>query len=131
MTQDRDSGAGGDAFGRQTAPPIARAIGAVMNELTSNRATFEGLRSVIKCAGQRTTSVGVTYKMLDDLDTIIGAFEQESGLFDVRVLPVAIFRANVRPTRSRGPSAGKVGLVSRRVFLNQGIPIATVPVLAP
>ena len=68
MPQDRDSGAAGDAFGRQTAPQIAHAIGAVMHSRTSNKAAFRGLRAVIKCAGRRTTSVGVTYKMLAELE---------------------------------------------------------------
>jgi hypothetical protein len=115
MAQDRDTGAAANEFGRETAPRIARMIGATMLGSTSNEATLDGKRVVIKCARQRTTSIGVTYLMLDNLDQVIGAFEQGDGSFTLYALPASRFRAEMRESQSRGASAGKVGLVSRKV----------------
>ena len=75
MGQDRNTGAAADEFGRTTAPLIAKRIGATMLGSASNEATLGGKRVVIKCARSQTTSVGVTYLMLNKLDQVIGAFE--------------------------------------------------------
>jgi hypothetical protein len=68
----------------------------------------------VRCQG--TDSVGVTYMMLDRLDSIISAFQLDGGSFELWSLSAEKFRQEMRDTRSRGSSAGKVGLV-RRDFL--------------
>jgi hypothetical protein len=128
MSQDRQSGAAGNNFGRTLAPKIAQAIGAKINGPRSNKSTYNGESVVIKGARVKTSSVGVTYKMLEEITAVIGAFEQKDGDFKVLLLPVATFRINIRASQSKGPSAGKVGLVSRRVFYHNGISLGTVQV---
>ena len=120
MGQDQDTGAAGDAFGRQTAPLIAKGIGAELIGTESNEARYRGARVVIKCAGPKTSSVGVTYMMLERLDKVIAAFQRKDGSFDVTALPAQVFKAEMRETRSRGASAGKVGLVSKKIFEDKG-----------
>ena len=120
MSQDQQSGATGDAFGTETAPLIAKGIGASMLSSTSNEATYQGETVVIKCAGPRTNSVGVTYLMLERLHKVIGAFQQDDGSFAVIALPASIYKKKMRETRSQEPSAGRVGLVSKRVFERDG-----------
>jgi hypothetical protein len=120
MQQDQQSGATGDAFGTETAPLIAKSIGAIMLGPNSNEATYHGDSVVIKCAGPRTNSVGVTYLMLKRLQKVVGAFQQDDGSFEVISLPVSIFKEEMRETRSLGASAGRVGLVSRRIFESRG-----------
>ena len=120
MGQDRDTGAAANDFGRATAPQIAKQIGATMLGSASNEATLDGKRVVIKCARRRTTSVGVTYLMLSKLDRVIGAFEQDDGSFALHALPASRFKAEMRESKSQGASAGKVGLVSRKVFESTG-----------
>jgi len=120
MAQDRITGADGNRFGRETAPLIARAIGATILGSQSNEVTYKGSRAVIKCAARKTNSVGVTYHMLGRVDSVLGAFQQPDGSFEVRMLPATIFAQQMRPTRSRGASAGKVGVVSRGVFERRG-----------
>lgn len=78
MAQDRVSGAAANTYGRETAPKIATAIGATMLGSESNKAVLNGQRVVIKCAGKNTTSVGVTYSMLDSLDSVIAALTSDS-----------------------------------------------------
>jgi hypothetical protein len=126
MPQDQSTGAAGNAFGRATAPLIAQAIGATMLGSRSNEAALGGKRVVIKCAARNTNSIGVTYLMLERLHSVVGAFEQTNGSFNVISLPVTVFTANQRPSRSQGASEGKVGLVSRSVFESKGTEITTV-----
>lgn len=128
MPQDQSSGAAGNAFGRTMAPRIAHAIGATMLGSRSNEAIFEGMRVVIKCAAPKTTSVGVTYLMLERLHSVIGAFQQTNGSFSLFLLPATTFTAEQRPSRSQGPSSGKVGLVSRAVFESKGMELKSVRV---
>lgn len=120
MTQNKQSGANGNAFGRETALKIARALGATMTRKGSNEATLAGRRIVIKCASRSTQSVGVSHKMLPTLDAVIGAFEQADGAFDLFLLDAGIYQALMTPTRSKGASAGRVGMVNKRVFANDG-----------
>lgn len=126
MTQDRASGATANEWGRTTARAIASKIGAVMKGRTSNEATLEGKKVVIKCAASATDSFGVTFKMLDRLDSIIGAFQLDDGSFELWSLSPEKFRQEMRDTRSRGSAAGKVGLVRRGVFERSGMLLARV-----
>jgi hypothetical protein len=126
MTQDRVTGAAANDWGFATARAIASKIGAVMKGRTSNEATLDGKQVVIKCAASTTDSVGVTFKMLDRLDSIIGAFQLDDGSFELWSLSPEKFRQEMRDTRSRGSSAGKVGLVRRNFFERSGTLLARV-----
>jgi hypothetical protein len=120
MKQDQLSGAAADEWGRKTARAIASELGAEMKSATSNEATFNGKNIVIKCAAPATDSVGVTFKMLDRLDSIVAAFQRADGSFDLWRLPADKFRREMRDTRSTGASAGKLGLVRKDVFEKHG-----------
>jgi hypothetical protein len=126
MTQDRVSGAAANEWGRVTARAIASKIGAVMKGQTSNEATLDGKKVVIKCAASATDSVGVTFKMLDRLDSIIGAFQLDDESFELWSLAPDRFRQEMRDTRSRGSAAGKVGIVRKDVFEKSGRLVARV-----
>src|ERR1700731_2700615 len=120
MSQDQASGAAANRWGRETARQIASRIGAVMLTTRSNEASLGGKHIVIKCAAPATASIGVTFKMLKTLDTVIAAFQLDDGSFELWALPSDVFRAEMRETRSRGTSAGRVGLVDRVVFSSSG-----------
>jgi len=120
MSQDRASGAAADEWGRQTARALAQRLGATNPTRHSNEYLLDGKRVVIKCAGPDTDSVGVTFQMLDRLDEVLGAFQRADGAFDIWSLSPADFKEHMRDTRSRGASAGKVGLVKRDVFQSRG-----------
>lgn len=119
MPQNQQSGAWGNAFGHETAPKIAAAIGASMTGVASNEAVFEGQHAVIKCAGKSTQSVGVTYWMLKQLDVVIAAFQNGDGLFELYLLSSATYSEQMRDSRSSA-GQGRVGLVSKKVFLTLG-----------
>jgi hypothetical protein len=116
MTQNRDSGAAGNAFGRATGKKLAAALGATLTKPGSNEARWDGKLVVLKSASARTNSVGVTYLMLDRVEEIVAAFQRDDGSFELYRLSANAFRAEMRPTGSLGPSHGRVGVVSRSVF---------------
>jgi hypothetical protein len=120
MPQDRDSGAAASKWGHETAKKIAKAIGATIPSHGSNECMLDGDRIVIKCARPDTNQVGVTYNMLPRLKYVLGAFERADGSFDLYALDPASYGLNERETRSRGPSAGRVGKVRRKVFEESG-----------
>jgi len=120
MPQDQQSGLEASRYGHNCARAIAKAIGAEMVGKRSNECTWNGQRVVIKTAHSRTTSVGVLYHMVDRIMAVLGAFEEEDGSYRVIQLPIARCAAMMRPTRSQGPSAGRVGMIDRKVFENEG-----------
>jgi hypothetical protein len=91
-----------------------------MTGQTSNEATIDGKTVVIKCAASGIDSVSVTFKMLDRLDSIIGAFQLDDGSFELWSLSPERFRNGMCDTRSRGSAAGKVGMVRRGSFEKSG-----------
>jgi len=120
MTQDRVSGAAANDWGLATARVIASKIGAVMKGRTSNEATLDSKTVVIKCAASATDSVGVHSRCLIVLI-------QSSAHFSSMMDPLKSGRCHrrnisqeMRDTRSRGSSAGKVGIVRKDFFEKSG-----------
>jgi len=130
MAQDRQSGAEANRFGRAQAVVIAKGIGAVMVRNGSNECLFRNERVVIKCARFATTKVGVSYKMLQNLDAVLGAFENSNGSYQVIRLSKNDYQAHMTPTRSKGPSSNRVGIVDRAVFERLGKAVGGVPAMA-
>jgi hypothetical protein len=58
--------------------------------------------------------------MLPRLDSIFGALEQENGAYEIYELNPKMFEKFMRGTRSKGPSAGKVGMVKKSNFVHNG-----------
>ena len=109
MPQDRQSGAAANKYGRETALKIAHLLGARMIDMNSNECILSGEQFVIKCARWKTQDIGVSYKMLEHLDGIIGAFETEDGSYDLYRLDLTVFKSSMRPTRSTPSLAEVVG----------------------
>ncbi len=127
MPQDRESGAEANWFGRQYGAKIIATLGATKVKPGSNECLLGGKRVSVHCARKNTDSVGVTRLCLKKLDTVLGAFEQEDGSFQVWELPADQYVKHSRPTRSRGPSAGRVVLVRRTVFEQHGRLVRLLP----
>jgi hypothetical protein len=119
MPQNRESGARANEYGRETAQKIAKGVGAKPISKTSNEFELQGRKITIRCAKHSTDSLGVTYKMLKRVDAIFAALEQEDGKYEIYELSPSVFEKRMRETKSKGASAGKVGLVSKKVFINE------------
>lgn len=125
MPQDKNSGAEANRYGREWGERIAAALGAQKLRRSSNECVLKGERVVIKCAHRRRVqSVGVTCLMLKRLAAVLGAFEEPDGSYRVLRLTAERFKSAMRPTRSRGPSAGRVGIVKRAIFEQDGGTVA-------
>ena len=121
MPQDAESGATANDFGHETASAIASKIGAVSVSDTSNEFAYRGRLITIRCAHQNTIYVGVIYSMLDRVDTIIGAFENQGGAYELFEMTPALYRLHMRDSKNEG----KVGLVRRSTFQELGKRIET------
>jgi hypothetical protein len=97
----------------------------------SNECRLASERVVIKCANIKTTSVGVTYQMLERLDRIVGAFKLDDGSFELWSLLPSQFKSAMRDSRSHGSSTPKVGLVARSIFESLGKPMGRVRIADP
>lgn len=120
MPQDRISGANADRYGSETARKIAEAIGAISISETSNDFKLGSQKITIRCARKNNKQFGVPYQVLKRVDAVIGAIEQENGDFKLYEITPDKFKEKMRPTGSTGQSAGRVGLVRRSVFVNEG-----------
>ena len=67
-----------------------------------------------------TIIAALTGAMLERLDNVVGAFEQDDGLFDLWSLTPSQYKLYMRDTASKGRSAGKIGIVSKSIFLEHG-----------
>ena len=121
MPQDQESGARAVEYGLQTARQIAQELGGTkIGNSRSNEYEVSGRKIVIKCARINTKSVGVPYQLLDRVAAIFGSFQNENGSYDIYEMAPDIYRKNMKPTHSTGPSAGRVGMVRKTTFLDQG-----------
>jgi hypothetical protein len=88
----------------------------------SNECVWNGERVLIKCAHTNTRSIGVLYHMIKRIDSVFGALQDENKSFRVMRLPIArcavIMKA--KPTRSRGASSGRQGMIPRKIFEDEG-----------
>jgi hypothetical protein len=127
MSQTRATGAAAAGWGLTTGHTLAVRLGARSLSAYSNECIWDGRRVVIKCAAVATDNVGVTFKMLDRLDSVIGAFQRDDGSFDLWSITAETFKNHMRHTRSRGPSAGRVGILGRQIFEQHGTRLDRLP----
>jgi hypothetical protein len=133
MPQDRQSGVRASRYGKECARRIAAAIGAQMIGRKSNECVWNGERALIKSAHRKTTSIGVLYHMTGKIDAVLGAFQGADESYRVMRLPIkrCITIMKAKPTRSRGPSAGRVGMIPRREFEDENQLIDIVKIVEP
>jgi hypothetical protein len=127
MPQDQRSGATAAEWGLVTGRKLAQQLGATSLSPTSNECLLKGERIVVKCAKPETDSVGVTFRMLNRISRVFGAFQQQDGSFDVWALPTSAFGRTMRDSQSgRQPgTTPKVGLVRRSTFMGSGTHVGT------
>jgi len=126
MPQDRESGAKANIYGRETARKIMAKLGTQPIDGNTNECYMEDRLVAIKCAHMATNDIGVSYRMLKRIEAVIGAFEVAPHMYELYEISTKFFGANMRPTRSKGPAAGKVGLVRKAIVIDKGKALGTV-----
>lgn len=127
MPQDRESGARASQFGRDCGKRIIEAIGAKNVKAGSNECSLGDELLSVHCARKDTDRIGVTYKALDRISAVLGAFEQEDGSYVVWRMPKGQYKRLMTNTRSLGPSRNRVGMVKRVDFERYGTRFTTIP----
>lgn len=130
MSQDQQSGATANKWGRETAQMLIKAFGGKSASNISNEFSKDGESLVMKCANLDTTSVGVSYKMLDRIDAVVAAFAASPTCFSVYRMDSDQYKECMCATRSQGRSAGKVGLVTKKSFVEMGKSLGETTILA-
>ncbi len=129
MSQGQESGARAAKYGLLTAKKIAEKLGGKkIGNARSNEYEIDNKKVVIKCAKVKTNNIGVEYHMLDRISAILGAFETEDGTYNIYEIKPDIFRESMRPTKSKGASAGRVGMVRKLVFSDRGKFVMNLPI---
>ena len=62
------------------------------------------------------------------MSAVFGAFAVGGGCYKILSLPVNHYTANMTPTKSKGPSSGKVGVVTKKSFEALGSLVAQVQI---
>ncbi len=133
MPQDRESGLEASRYGKKCARLIADAIGAQMLGNKSNECLWNNQKVLIKTGHRKTRSVGVLYHMTDRIQAVLGAFEQSDDSYRVMRLPIerCVAIMSAMPSRSLGPSAGRTGMIPRKIFEDEGQVVQTVRIDDP
>ena len=99
----------------------------------SNECLWNDQQVLIKTGHRKTRSVGVLYHMTERIKAVLGAFQQADESYRVMRLPIERCAAimNAKPTRSRGPSAHRTGMIPRRIFEDEGQFVQTVRIEEP
>ena len=119
MPQDALSGAKANEYGHKMAKLLAEKILATPISDSSNEFAFLGKLITIRCAQQNTKDVGVTLKMLNRIDAVVGAFESSDGRYELIEMSPALFQQHMRNSKKEG----RIGLVRRKTFQKIGRPL--------
>ncbi len=122
MPQDAESGQKARAYGLETAGRIGEQLGAERVSPSANEFIWKGRRVTIRCARHSTQDVGASYAMLDRVDSVIAALEQQNGSYHLFELSADVFLSPSRDSKNQG----RIALVRRRVFEAQGTFVAAI-----
>jgi len=121
MPQNQETGRNASRWGQTYGKKIISKLGGKPVRSGSNEFRLDGKRYSLHCAHEKTSSVGVTYKMLDRVVAVLAAFEQADGTFLILRLSRKQYKGLMRETGSLGPSNGRVGMVSGVRFQSEGM----------
>ncbi len=116
MPQDRESGRRANIYGKKIASLVAEKLGAKKIKKNSNEFLYEDNKITIRCARYATGDVGVSYAMLNRVDSIYAALEQKDGSYDIYLLNPEIYEKHMRDSKNKKI----VGLVRKKIFAEKG-----------
>ena len=87
MSQDRESGARANRFGREMAPRIATLFGGHQPYKNINLFQIDGQWITIRSSRIKTRRVGVLNSVEKQIDSVWAAFEFEPSLFEIFRMP--------------------------------------------
>ncbi|MBD3846159.1 hypothetical protein IED13_10660 [Bosea sp. SSUT16] len=121
MGQDRETGAAGNAYGHRMGKAVAALLQIEKLSDRSNEVRWRDGLAVIKCCGPRTTLLGVKSKMLERIQAVLVACEDDSGNVEIIELAADQFRQSMVNSRSASAIGGQVKQVRRSVARRNGV----------
>jgi hypothetical protein len=117
MTQDRNTGAQANEFGKRMAIIVASHIGANKVNSDGNEFTWQDKKVTIRSAHKGNAYVGVLYSMLERVDAVLGALETDKpDEFQIWELDSRTYRARSKP-QVKNPHIAQVPI---KVFAKEG-----------
>lgn len=123
MVQNAETGRAGNYYGYEMSSKVAQLLGAKLLGKTSNEATLNGETVVLKSARKKTSSVGVTSRMLERIKCIIVALENMDDSYDLYRIEIDWF--NSKKHRSRSKNANGTMLVLCKDIRKEGEKLAS------
>jgi hypothetical protein len=99
MSQDRDTGAAGNDFGRDCGEMIANLLCAekIKKGRSSNECLLKGKRVVLKCSqSKKPQQIAVYSEMFDRLDAVVAAFKNPDGSYHIYEMSLEAFKRHMR-----------------------------------
>jgi len=122
MPQDAESGKRANIYGHKTSQLIAEKIGAISVSDNSNEFALGGHLITIRCAKEGNLQVGVLYSMLDRVDSVIAAFEEKTGVYQLYEMSPFLYKIYMRDSKNEGI----IGLVAKKTFMEVARALDTV-----
>ena len=116
QTQDQESGAAAAKWGREVGPLIAKKFGAEQIRPNVNEFLLDGQRIALKTASRTNNQIGVYNSVRDRVKYIWGAFEKDSGLFEVYELTPTVWKKHAREAVQSSANHGKLTLMNHATF---------------
>ena len=120
MGQNSITGIKADKYGRYMAKVVAHFLGTQVLSPKSNEIDLLGERLVVKSAHWNGPAIGLSLAMLKRVDGVIAALEDRNGDYSLYRLNPNWYQGNMRPSRSKSPSAGKIKMVPCKAIRKSG-----------
>ncbi|ETA67820.1 hypothetical protein MettiDRAFT_1255 [Methanolobus tindarius DSM 2278] len=128
MGQNKNTGRAGNNFGHRMAVYAAQNLGTeLLNTGTkSNEVILDGQRVVLKSAHKKTSAVGVTLNVLENIQSIVAVLEnkekQEDDIHNYTIykVPVEWYKQHMKPSRSSERAARTTRMVNCNLIRKNG-----------
>ncbi len=101
MVQNAETGRAGNYYGYEMSSKVAQLLGAKLLGKNSNEATLNGETVVLKSARKKTSSIGVTPRMLERVKCIIVALENMDDSYELFRIEIDWFKSKMYPSLSK------------------------------
>lgn len=119
MVQNRESGAAGNKYGHMMGEKVATFFGTKLLSKSSNEMILDGQRIVVKSARKKTPKIGLSINMLERVQSIIAAIENEDGSYTLYQVETQWFKEKMTQSMSKSDVKSKIKKVSCNAIRNE------------
>jgi len=119
MVQNRESGAAGNKYGHMMGEEVAKFLGTKLLSKSSNEVILDGQRIVVKSARKKTPEIGLSINMLERVQSIIAAIENEDGSYTLYRVETQWYKEKMTQSLSISDVKSKIKKVSCNAIRNE------------